>query len=342
MKIAPAQYRGFCQTVPEKIRSVLFYGDSEADITPKLIKFVQQGMGHKISDFQFIDSTSLIKKEIFLADLTTSQSLFGPPEPIIIQKATDKLAPAIEDYLENNTQSGIVIVISDSYLKPSSKLRQMYEKEDTLAVVACYARTVPEVSQNIMEITSSLDKTIERAAAQTLAGKIIQGTVTVENEINKIINYIGPDQKNITLRDVQDCSVANTETTEKQIYDAFLLKKWQDMPFLFLEASCQDINEIGLLRGLNTKLLQILAIKTLLDEGKSLDQASRIVSPPIFFQEKEIINFAVRNWEVEEIKYTLNKLLEIEETVKYASGSLGSLFSMTIFSDFLKKKWKKG
>lgn len=342
MKIAPAQYKGFCNSVPQKIRSVLFYGDSEADITPKLDKFVQQGMHHKISEFQIIDASDLLKKDVFLTDLISSPSLFGPPRPVMIQKATDKIVSILQNYLEQNKEDGIVVVISDSYLKPSSKLRQLYEKEETLGAVACYARTLPEVTQNIIEIVQSFNKNMGRMAAQALAEKIIQGTAPLETEINKIIDYVGPDQKNIELTDIQECTVLNLETTEKQIYEAFLRKKWAEIPFLFLETSGEGINGIAVLRGLNGKLSQLLAIKSLIEEGKNIDQASRMVAPPIFFQEKEIMHFAAKTWKVDEIKYILNKLVGIEQSIKYDASVANSLFSMAFFSELLKKKWKKG
>jgi hypothetical protein len=95
MKIAPANYRNFCQSIPGSIRSILFYGENESDITPKLTKLIKKGMPYKISEFQIIDAAQLVKKEVFLTDLISSHSLFGPPQPVMIQKATDKLCPLL-------------------------------------------------------------------------------------------------------------------------------------------------------------------------------------------------------------------------------------------------------
>jgi DNA polymerase-3 subunit delta len=243
MKIAPAQYNSFCQSIPEPIRSVLFYAESESDITPKLSRFIEQGLNRKISDYQTINAADLLKKEIFLSDLLSNQSLFGPPQPIIIQKASDKLVPLLEEHLSIQGREDIIIVISEAYLKPNSKLRQFYEKEDSLACIACYARTVSEIAQDIQTAFKASGQLIDRAALQLLVDIVAQGKTTTKMEVNKIINYLGDNKEQVTLDDVKACTSMDMDVSIEKIYTAVLKKNWAAFPNLILNLEQESRNE---------------------------------------------------------------------------------------------------
>ncbi len=324
MKITPAQFKNFCQSIPSHVQSILFYGDSEADIAPKLNNFVQQGLSQKISDFQVVECTPIIKKEVFLSDLLSSQSLFGPPQPIIIQKASDKIVPMIKDFLEEYQEKSPIIIVADSYLKPASKLRQLYEKENNLAIVACYARTPAEVTQEITAAFQSRGKSVDRMAAQVLAGKILNGSASMTSEVDKIVNYVGNDQEMIQLKDIEECVRGDAPEYEEKLYTAFLKMNWGQIPYLFLLASTDvDRSEVAIIRGLIAKLLQLKTLKGAVAEGKNFDQAVYMTSPPIFFQQKELMRTAMGLWHRDNINKALSKLVNLEQSVKLES-SIGS------------------
>ena len=83
-----------------------------------------------------LDEKEVLENSISFLESALSKSLFENEKIIIIKRATDKILKIIEDYLDDNTQSKMIL-FSDN-LEKRSKLRNLFEKSEKYNCVACY------------------------------------------------------------------------------------------------------------------------------------------------------------------------------------------------------------
>ncbi|MEI8320783.1 MAG: hypothetical protein WCG05_02075 [Alphaproteobacteria bacterium] len=325
MKINKADLSSTLKKQGTTFKSLLFYGDQEGWVASEVENALR--LNFPKTPIKRIYEEVLLQKKIFLSDLLSSNNLFGDNELILVTQATDKLCPLLKEVLSQDRDT-LFIVQSSEYLGPSSKLRQLYEKESTLGSIPCYAPDVRTLSAAVKNYFASEQKIISDALAHQVAGLFLKDASLLSSELKKLCTYMG-DKTHVLEEDIAKVlSPLVTEDTQRLVA-SFLAK---DKKALQEECDLNKVsNPIGLIRELLNKLIRLHHAKALAGTH-SADQLLFMVSPPVFFTEKAQFLNQLRLWNAQDLETTVLKLLALESQCK-----LNSQLSEDLFKNFCLK-----
>ena len=171
-----------------KYRATLIYGvnDGIKDDIKNQIK--EQNNKNEVLNF-FEDE--IIKTNV-LYENTNNQSLFSEKKIVFIHEASDKILNQIEECLEKENDDVEIYILANN-LDKKSKLRQLFEKNNKLAIFPCYE----DNERTLISYTTS-----QLTNYKGITGEIINFIINnssmnrriIKNEIIKIKNCF-PDKK---------------------------------------------------------------------------------------------------------------------------------------------------
>jgi DNA polymerase-3 subunit delta len=334
VKILPAQFSSFCQRDPSSLRSILFYGEEEFFIDQKLNVFIQNALKASLSSIKKVSEVSLLKEKVFLMDLLNTNSLFEDPAPLLIEDASDKLVPILKEFIEVIASDQLPVLIKSKYLGPKSKLRSLYESENQLAVMACYAPTLKDLMDLAGEIAKAHNKGIASDALSLLCHGLLSEPSALENEVLKIITYIG-DSPLIQLEDVKACLSPYGASGLEEVSEAILSRNAIHLIKILDNHFSDQINAIALIRVVSSYFLRLHEVSSYLASGSPFEKACQMVAPPVLPFQQPKISQSLRNWPLGSLTKALKILWEAEKECKLSS-SLSQELCTRAFFEILK------
>ena len=108
----------------------LFYGKNQGLKEDHIKEIIKKNQG-KV--FNYDEKQIQEEKQIFFENIL-SGSLFENNKIIIINRASDKIYPIIQEIIERDIKS-VKIIINSGLLEKKSKLRSLFEKEKNLIFI---------------------------------------------------------------------------------------------------------------------------------------------------------------------------------------------------------------
>jgi len=290
-----------------KNNKVLFYGENlglKIDFKKK-IKICYS----KAQFFSLFQEEILANENNFFNELF-SKSLFEDTKVFFIDKADDKILKLIKEIEEReNTQK---IFLFSELLDKRSKLRNYFEKSNTLQIIPCYADN--EISlKNIL-----LDKLkgFTGLSAQNL-NMIIENCgldrSKLNNEINKIAVFF--ENKSIDTNKLETLLNLKINDGFDLLKDQALLGDKAKTNKLISETILENEKNIFYLSVINQRLMKLLEV-TEIAKNDNLDTAIGKIKPPIFWKDKTIFNLQARKWNKDKLKRMLDQTYEVELKIK--------------------------
>ena len=296
----------------EKIKEniVLFYGENvglKFDLK-KIIKL-------KKNKYEIIifDNDELIKNESLIIKEIINISLFDKDKIIIVDQATDKILPIIEEILpkiENNK-----IYLFADILEKKSKLRNFFEKGNNCGVVPCY-------HDNEISIKKIINLELEGFEGLTpINVKIIYDNVGLDrlrlkNEIVKIKTYF--DDKKIKTLQLENL-LNNKATDDFNALKDEALNGNNAKTNKLLSETMLDSDKIFLyLNLINIRLRKLYDLSN--SSGDSFESKINNFKPPVFWKEKPNYLIQLRKWKLDKIKKLQDKTYDIEIKLKSNSN----------------------
>ena len=157
-----------------KYQAILMYGENNGikdDIKEELKK------GKEDTETIILFNDEIIKNNELLLNNANSASLFSSKKIIFIHEANDKIFKIVEDFLQYKN-SDIKLFIFSNSLEKRSKLRNYFEKNKDVGIIACYQ----DNERTLMNYISS------RLKGWTgLSGEVINLIISNSNLDRKII-----------------------------------------------------------------------------------------------------------------------------------------------------------
>ncbi len=319
MKLSSQEFSRFCQKPKPSFLSILFYGEEEALTDSKIQLFLSTApLAQKTSVHQIYEE-DILQEKVILADILSTPDLFSGPPLVLIKNATDKLVPFLKNLLENTTPPCPFIVRSVTYLKPTSKLRKLYEEHEDLVAMACYALSTKEVELQIQTILSAHKKKISPPLLENLAHLFQDNLFMVKPELEKLILYVGP-REIIEEKDVRLGLSGLISSGSDTLTTAFLDRNPGAFSKHFKLQLTEEGTPIGILRALNMYLVRLHEAHTLLNSGKSLDIVMRSIRPAVFFTEKPQLQRHLKLWSPAALQKAIEHILLLEVECKLNSS----------------------
>jgi DNA polymerase-3 subunit delta len=316
MKFYPSQFKNFKAHGLDRFSSALFYGEEESFVNEKVHTFIKEVLKLGLSEITAVEGEKILSKEVFLEDLLGTRMLWGDEKKALwIRNAGERVLPLLESFLDPQNRQSFLVVTTDKYLKPASKMRQYYETQTHLLSMGCFPPTIDEVRTKLITVFQKHKKDINADLLNVLSETFIHNAMVLESEVQKLVDYVG-DKSFIESQDIDRCLSIEEVLDYDSLIHAFLAGTPQEMIHFFREQLEEGGASIGLIRSLLMQARRLYALKCLEQEGKSLDQASMMVSPQVFTNQKTKIKDYLDRWSPGALQELLTLLMEAEKECK--------------------------
>lgn len=332
MKLTWKQIDPFLKKPDPKARVVLVYGPDNGLMRERAKTIAKTIVDNLDDPFNVVTLNTEILNEdpARLNDEAMAMSMMGGARLIKIEQGSDKLTPIIKDYLDNPSDENLVIIEADA-LGTRSSLRMLCEKSKMAAALPCYVEDERGVGNVIRETLSNAGYFINADAAHILAANVMGDRTRVRSEIEKLMLYMG-DDKNIMTEHVQNSvgniAEANLDDLVYAVGGGNTKKAIESYNRLISEG----VADIAILRSLQNHFRRLHYTQSIIQGGKTTEQAIKSLTPPIFFKVEPAFKAQLNKWQGAKLEMILQKLVELEAQTKRTGTPVQTLCSQAILS----------
>ena len=298
-----------------KYNLFLLYGENEG-LKKDIRENIKTEINKKETNIELLSlyENDIVENEENFYNSIFSGSLFSNRKIITISNGSDKIIKQIENIIDK-FPNNVALIIFGNVLEKKSKLRILFEKNNSTLCVPCYLDNEKDLEYIAINEFKKNNISTSREIINLLIEKSNNDRINLKNEIEKIksftlnkkkleisdlknlINFSG-DYKSDIL--VNECVSGNTLQYKKIISEFYL----------------NTINQILLLRILNSKIQRLLSMKESQNEFVDLDSLLNTYKPPIFWKDKPIVKKQLRIWKAENLRKIIQEINETELTCK--------------------------
>ena len=285
----------------------LFYGENQGlknEFKEKIKKFENKEI---LNLFQ----EEIIKNKNLLFNEIKNTSLFNQKKIILINEADNKIVEIIEEIKEIIKEEKIYIFSNN--LDKKSKLRNFFEKDKKLGLVACY----PDNEITIRKIIINRLKNFGNLT-NDIINTIIQATDNdrnkVNNEIEKIISCFS-DKK---IDQSKLISLLNLKTNEDfdKLKDEVFKGNKKEANILLSSTVFDSSYSIYYLNIINQRINKLKEIIKLKNENNNIETLVNNLKPPIFWKDKPVIIHQAKKWTEKKLNAALKNSYNVELKIK--------------------------
>lgn len=333
MKIQFRQLEQFVKSPDKAARVILVYGPDQG-LVGERAAIMSKTVVSDLNDPFNVASLSadiLAEDPARLSDEAGAISMMGGDRLIKIDDGSDKLTVLLKAYLEEPSQSALV-VIQAGELSPRSSLRKLCESAKNAAAVPCYVEDERDVSRFIRDFVSQAGKSIDQDAVAWLAANISGDRAKVRSELDKLVTYKGDEAGNISIRDAAAaCGAAGAQGFDDLVYavagrDATKALK------AYATLSAEGVAFIAILRSLQNHFRRLHLVQCHLESGLDMDLAMKKLAPPVFFKQAPAFKGQVSGWSKGALDSVLSKLTDLEAQCKTTGMPVDVLCSQAILA----------
>ena len=296
-------------SILDRYQAVLLYGENEGfkDTIKSKLK-----VNNKESEIINFFENEIVKNKDILQENIVNESLFNKKKIIFIQSVSDKILNEIIESLKKENKDIKIIIFADN-LDKKSKLRNLFEKEKNLAVLACYADSEKSLINYISK---------ELIGFKGLTGELINLIIhnsgsnrkVIQSEIVKIKDFFL--EKKIKKNEILEILNIRKDTGFDEIRDNALIGRKDKINQLLSEIDIVDEDSFYYINNLNFRVLKLIEINKLDEMFNNYEETLEKIRPPIFWKDKPIYLKQLKIWNLKKLNQTANKIGEIEALMK--------------------------
>jgi DNA polymerase-3 subunit delta len=287
----------------------LFYGQNRS-LKNELIQCLVKKDQAKIN---FEEIEILNKPELFY-DEVFSKSFFDNSKLIIINRSSDKIHKIIEDLLEKDV-SDIKIILDAGLLEKKSKLRKLFEKDQSLICVPFYEDNKATLLAIANNFFSKKNIKISFQNINLLVDKSKGDRKNLENELEKIDIFL-TYKKTINSEDLNKLINLRNPHGFDELADQFLAKNKLQLFKMLNENILSYEDNISIIRTLLYKSKRLKTILENLRFSRNIDEIISSYKPPIFWKDKDVVKQQIKKNSLNQIKVLIKKINDLELLLK--------------------------
>ena len=300
----------------KKYASYLVYGQNKGLVREKSQTIIDTYKDDQTEIIKF-ENDELISEPEKLSNEFNTFSLIAEKKIIHILNTKDTLTEIITNTITDQYSTNLII-FETGELTPRSKLRNFFEKEKNLGILACYFDTERDV-QDLIETTFKKEGiSISRDISLLIAKRLGNERHIIKSELEKIILYL-KDKKEFKAEDILKCLNQNEDfgfdDLNYNLCDGNVVKLDKIINQLYLDG----INPIALLRSAGKHFQKILFVNQKIDSGMNLNESLSQLKPPIFFLYINKFKNQVKKWRTILCYKAIERIMETEELCKLNS-----------------------
>tara|TARA_E500000178_G_scaffold124238_1_gene124107 strand:+ start:1269 stop:2261 length:993 start_codon:yes stop_codon:yes gene_type:complete len=290
-----------------KYNLVLFYGENlglKDDFKNKIKNLNKHALIKNFDQEEILDDETKFFNELF------NKSLFEDTKVFYINKANDKILELIQEIAKKAITQKIYL-FSD-VLDKKSKLRNCFEKSNTLGVVPCYADNEISLKKIILDKLKGY-KGLSGQNLNIIIENCGLNRSKLKNELNKITTFF--ENKIIDTNQLETLLNIKVNDSFDLLKDQALIGDKSKMNKLMSNTILENEKNIFYLNLINQRLMRLLEVaKTA--KNRNLDDVINTIKPPIFWKDKASFSHQARKWNKNKIKRMLKQTYDMELRIK--------------------------
>ena len=286
---------------------LLFYGENlglKDDLRSKIKNLNKKAL------IKNLNQEEILANENNFFDELLNKSLFEDTKIFFINQANDKILKLIKEIEERENNPKIILF--SELLDKRSKLRNYFEKSNTLGIIPCYADNEIALKKIILNklkgytglSNQSLNMIIENCGLDRSK---------LNNELNKIATFF--ENKIIDTNKLEILLNLKVNDNFDLLKDQALIGNKTKMNKLISDTILENEKNIFYLNVINQRLMKLLEVAKI-TKNQNLDVAMSKIKPPIFWKDKAIFTLQAQKWNRKKLKKMLNQTYEIELKIK--------------------------
>lgn len=321
MKLTPAQIESFIKRPAETVVGCLVYGPDQGLVQERsrsLLKTILPDAG----SFQLVEltMTELKNRPALFQDELRTIPFGGGRRVVWVQDATDGLTKEWKEILEQQCWGGFVLISADE-LGPRSSLRLLSESHQQVATIACYNDQPQDIANLIQTMVRASQKSMTPDALRWLQNHLGNDRLLTRQELEKLLLYKGDGQDIIDLDDVQTVVSDVKQLGMDMLCHAVAERRLVEALPIYQDLIVNEEEPIALVRSLSRHFNRLLQVKTLMQQGKAVEQALQALQPPLFFRDKPRFVKQLQLWTIDQ----LMDFLQTCQTTEWSCKQTGSL-----------------
>jgi len=307
--------------INKDINFYLLYGVNSGLIEESIENILKPIFSKNIHNFEELQ---IIKKPDDFKELIYNKSFFEEEKLLIINRATEKFFPIIDEIINTKTDK-VKIIIKANILEKKSKLRNLFEKNKKTIIVAYYEDNYSSMLKLIENFLIKEKIRISKESINELINKSMGDRLNLINELNKI-SLLGHKNKQINNETISKLTNSSGEYNVSELVDQCLAKNKRQTIHILNEDSITNENNLIIIKSFLSKLKRLKKIKTELEKYNNIDTILNSYKPLIFWKEKDLIKKQLNCWSLDQIKSSMQKINNLEwECKRYPQISKGLL-----------------
>ncbi|GBR03126.1 DNA polymerase III subunit delta [Asaia siamensis] len=286
--------RSTARTLAEigKWRGVLLYGDDLGLIRERAAQCVRQIADSLDDPFR----VALLDQEQHgrVEEEVGALSLIGGRRVVWVRDAQDALLPRVTSALA--IDSDTVLVIEAPGLASRAKLRSALEAHPKIASIGCYPEEGRTLIASLSDLFRDASVAVDREALFWLSSVLGADRAAVRSEVEKLVLYAGEGGK-LSLDDVQDCIGDSANATLDDATTAAMAGDRAVADIALERALADGLSPIALARACLSLMTRLQRVLDWMDEGKSRQEAIKLLKPPVFFKKMDSFTKALERWD---------------------------------------------
>lgn len=334
MKLSFRDIEPFIKNPNKAVRLIVIYGPDSGLVRERaatLGKFYTPDLNDPFN-VAHLTGDILEQDPARLLDEVQARSLMGGMRLIRVTDPQDKIEPALKTYLKENPNPDAIIIIEAGDLKPASKLRKLAETVPNAVALPCYIEEAKDLIPLTRDILKAAGKTADQDALIWFAANVKGDRQRVRMEAQKLILYMGQEQK-VTLQHIQQCcGEAGTQSLDELVGAIMGQNK---------TLAIQSINKLQeegtdptmTFRIVQNHLYRLHMVRSMMDAyGASMDEAMQKLSPPVFFKQADSFKAQLRQWSLKDLHGMMAQLANAEMNTRKTGLPPQTIMAQTLLS----------
>ncbi|MGH6934268.1 MAG: DNA polymerase III subunit delta [Dongiaceae bacterium] len=309
MKVTSRGAESFLRGVDGKIAAILFYGPDAGLAHEWADRLTASVAGDASDPFRVseLNPARLREEPSCLADEAAALSFGGGRRVVRLRDAADSMSGAVELLLAGQPNAGLAI-LEGGDLGPRSSLRRLFESAANAVALPCYLDEAEALHRLIAEELGRSYLAIAGDALEYLAENLGGDRALTRRELEKLVCYMGDEERQIELADVLACV---GDSAAQSLDDLVFAIGDGDGPAIerAMDRSFQEgESPVAILRAMARHILRLLAVAGADDR----DAAMSRLRPPVFFKQVPRFKIQSRRWSVPLLGQALDRLARAE------------------------------
>ena len=334
MKILAKNIDSFVKKPAAEALAILVYGPDEGLIRERL-DILTRGVVADIHDpFNVVEfsADALTENPSRLIDEVQSISMLGGRRVVRVRDAGDKIKEIAKDVLAALRDGDNLVLLEAGELSPRSTLRELFEKAENAAALPCYVEDERDIGKIINESLRAAGYTFSAEAVTYMAGNVIGDRAIARSEVEKLITYMGPEKKNISLDDVVACVGNSAALSLDDLAKHVASGQFGPADRILDHIIYEGIPAVTVLRNLQNYFMRLHITKSRIQKGESTEAAMMKLRPAVFFKVKSAFESQLSGWSLSQMEQALALLSSVEAKCKQTANDPHTLCSRAILS----------